>query len=123
MKLITSLGVSASDLCHRSSYGCKFTETRKLNYQSFLPGNRKQSVSLALSIFNETTIAASRCYYSNRPDRSAFLQFVYSWWLISNSKNWFHPNPLGNDVVVDGYRLKFFFSEFADWFEQRKNGL
>ena len=35
----------------------------KLTYQSLHPGNKKQSVILALSIFDETTIASSRCYF------------------------------------------------------------
>ena len=33
----------------------------KLSYQALHPGNNKQSVPLALSIFDETTIAATRC--------------------------------------------------------------
>ena len=60
-------------------------KARKLTYQFLHPGNKKQSVSLALSIFEETTIAASRCYCPNRPNMSYFLQLVHSWWLISNS--------------------------------------
>ena len=59
-------------------------KARKLTYQSLHPGNNKQSVSLALSIFDETTIAACRCYIPNRPDMSNFLQLMHTWWLTSN---------------------------------------
>ena len=38
-------------------------KARKLSYQSLHPGERKQNVRLTLSIFDEITIAASRCYY------------------------------------------------------------
>ena len=70
-------------------------KARKLTYQSLHPGNKKQSVILALSIFDETTIASSRCYFLI-DHMSNFLQLVHSWWLISNSKNRFHPNSLGS---------------------------
>lgn len=94
---------------------------RKLTYQSLHPGNKKQNVSLALSVFDETTIAASRSYFPNRPDMSSFLQLINSWWLISNSKVRFHPNALGNAIVKNDSRLKFL-SELADWFEEWTNG-
>ena len=94
---------------------------RNLSYQSLHPGNKKQNVSLALGIFDETTIAAARYYLPNRPDIAAFLQLINSWWLISNSKARLHPNPIGNAVIPADYRLKFL-SELADWFEQWDKG-
>ena len=35
----------------------------KITYQSLQPGNRKQNVFHALSIFDETTIASFKCYF------------------------------------------------------------
>ena len=44
----------------------------KLTYKSLHPGDNKQSVSLALSIFDATTLAAIESYYPNRYDASGF---------------------------------------------------
>ena len=48
----------------------------KLGYKSLHPGDNKQNVELALAIFHETTIAASRNYYPEREDISRFLDLI-----------------------------------------------
>ena len=48
----------------------------KLTYKSLHPGNNKQNVNLALSIFDESTIAAFRSYFSERSGCSGFLSVV-----------------------------------------------
>ena len=58
----------------------------KLSYQALHPGNKKQSVPLALAIMHETTIAAARSYFPTRSDLSGFLNLINIWWTISNSK-------------------------------------
>ena len=94
---------------------------RKLTYQSLHPGNNKQSVSLALAVFDDSTIAAARSYLPSRPDVSGFLLLINTWWMVSNSKSRYHQNPLGNAVIKDDYRLEFL-SDLAGWFEQWSNG-
>ena len=46
----------------------------KLTYKSLDPGDNKQNVSLALSIFDATTSAAIESYYPDRYDASEFLK-------------------------------------------------
>ena len=88
----------------------------KLSYQALHPGNNKQSVPLALSIFHETTIAAIRSYYPNRPDFSGFLNLINTWWTISNSKERFTTNPLGNAVILGDHKTDFL-RIFAFWIQ------
>ena len=57
----------------------------KLCYKSLLPGDNKQNVELALAIFHETTITASRNYYPESEDISGFLDLISKWWSIVNS--------------------------------------
>ena len=61
-------------------------KAQKLTYQSLHPGNKKQNVPLALSLFDESTIAACRDYFPDREDMSSFLNVIHTWWLITNSK-------------------------------------
>ena len=58
----------------------------KLNYQVLHPGNNKQESKLAAAIFDETTIAAVKCYFPERLDIAGFLTIVNTWWQICNSK-------------------------------------
>ena len=89
----------------------------KLTYCALHPGNKKQSVSLALSLFEETTIAASRDYFPEREDMASFLGVIQKWWLIANSKERYHPNPLGNAAVAEDGKT-IFFRTLADWIEE-----
>ena len=88
----------------------------KLTYEVLHPGNKKQSVPLALSIFDETTIAACRSYFPEREDMAYFLELINKWWLISNSKERFHPNPVGSAVKSEDGKTEFF-DTLADWIE------
>ena len=51
----------------------------KLTYKSFHPGDNKQSVSLALSIFDATTSAAIESDYPDGHDASGFLKLINFW--------------------------------------------
>ena len=88
----------------------------KLSYRALHPGNKKQNVPLALAIFDETTIAAIKDYFPDRNDMSSFLDIIHTWWMIANSKQRFHPNPIGN-AVTDGDGKIEFFRKLADWIE------
>ena len=49
----------------------------KLTYKSLHPSDNKQSVSLALSIFDVTASAAMESYYPDRYDASGFLKLKF----------------------------------------------
>ena len=51
-------------------------KARKLSYKALHPGNNKQDVGLALSIFDEGTIAAFQSYFPERDDCSGFLSLI-----------------------------------------------
>ena len=92
-------------------------KAHKLSYQVLHPGNKKQSVPLALAIFHETTTAAFESYFPEREDASKFLKMINTWWLICNSKEMSHPNPLGNAVRVGDGKTDFL-EALADWLEK-----
>ena len=71
---------------------------------------------MALSIFDDTTIAASRGYFPARQDVAGFLAFIRHWWLVVNSKTRFHPNATGNAIVRNDGKLDFLLS-FSIWLE------
>ena len=91
-------------------------KTHKLSYQVLHPGNEKQSVPLALAIFHETT-AAFESYFPEREDASKFLKMINTRWLICNSKEMSHPNPLGNATRVGDGKTDFL-EALADWLEK-----
>jgi hypothetical protein len=88
----------------------------KLSYQALHPGNSKQSVPLALAIRHETTIAAAKSYFPTRSDLSGFLSVINVWWTISNSKQRYTSNILGNAVILGDKKTEFY-RVFADWIE------
>ena len=51
----------------------------KLSYTALHPGNNKQDVGLALSIFDEGTIAAFHSYFPERDDCSGLLSLIQTW--------------------------------------------
>ena len=54
----------------------------KLTYETLHPGNKKQSVQLALNIFHETTTAAISSYFPDREDATEFIRLINTWWNI-----------------------------------------
>ena len=96
-------------------WSANLNKAPKLCYQVLHPGNNKQSVPLVLAIIHETTIAAAGSYFPTRSDLSEFLNLINIWWTISNSKQRYTPDVLGNAIIfgeeMDFYRI------FADWIE------
>ena len=90
----------------------------KLTYKSLHPGDIKQSVSLALSIFDATTSAAIESYYPVHYDASGFLKFINFWSTISNSKQRYNTNFRIGDAYVEGGKKPLFLRAFADWLER-----
>ena len=60
-------------------------KTSKLSYKAMHPGDNKQSVLLALAIFDRSTSAAIESYYPYRLDASSFLKLVNIWWTINKN--------------------------------------
>jgi hypothetical protein len=88
----------------------------KLTYTALHPGNNKQNVDLAISVFHESTIAGCKSYFPSRTDMSTFLELILNWWTIANSRQRFTPNLLSNGITFEDGKLDFYES-FADWIE------
>ena len=86
----------------------------KLTFKSLHPFNNKQNVSLALAIFCDTTIAASKSYCSDRKDMHGFLTLINTWWTIVNGKTRFAPNALANAITQNDGKTDFLLS-LANW--------
>ena len=67
-------------------------KAHKLTFQTLHPGNDKQSVPLALNVFDETTSASIKSYFPQDLSAAEFLQLINNWWLISNSKSKYSNN-------------------------------
>ena len=80
----------------------------KINYSVLHPGNNKQSVSLALAIFHESTISALRLYLPKEEVTPGFLNLIRIWWLSVNSKERFHPFRQGNALVSNALKQNSF---------------
>ena len=91
----------------------------KFSYQALHTGNDKQNVPLALALFDNTTIAAVKSYYPTRSDVSGFLNLIHTLWTMSNSKQRYSANPLGNAIVLLDSKCNIFFFYLLSGF---KNG-
>ena len=88
----------------------------KLTMSALHPYKNKQNVNLALAIFDESTIAAAKCYISERSDCSSFLTLIHTWWSIVNAKTQFCANAVAHAIVVNDGKIEFL-TAVADWLE------
>ena len=79
----------------------------KINYPVLHPGNRKQSVPLALAIFEETTACAFRLYLPEDKTTPSFLDLIHTWWLVVNSKEPYHPDIRENALIFGDCKPEF----------------
>ena len=86
---------------------CHVRKAPKISYQALHPGNNKQSVPLALSIFHPTTITAIRQYFPEDTTTSSFLNLTHNWWLVVNAKERFHPDVIGNALTASDGKSSF----------------
>ena len=88
-----------------------------LNYQALHPGNNKQSIHLALAIFNSKTSAAMReCLKDEDIVTPAFLELINMWLLFVDSKKRFHPHHFGNAISPNTLKDKRTFPlEINNW--------
>ena len=76
------------------------------------PGDNKQSVPLALAIFDRSRSAAIESYYPNRLDISSVLKLVNIWWTINNSKQEFNTNFQIGKAADKGDKKLCFYENF-----------
>ena len=89
----------------------------KLCLKVLHPGSCKQSVSTALAIFHPTTSAAIKFYFPEKTDAAEFLNLIFTWWTISNSKTRFSlTHRLGNAAVYGDHKPEFL-RAFAKWID------
>ena len=98
------------------SLSANLKNAHSLSWKALNPFNYKQSVSLALAIFSDTTIAAIKSYMPDREDAASFLTLVNVWWTTVNSKKRFCSNMLGNALVSGDGKIDFWFA-FANWLD------
>ena len=91
-----------------------------LTSKSLHPGDNKQSVPLALSIFDATISAAIESYCPDRYNVSRFLKLINLWWTMSDSKQRYNTNFRIGDAAVEGDNETLFLRAFADWLERWK---
>ena len=101
---------------HEQKLDANLRKADKLSYQGLHPGNNKQCVSLALAVFDDTTIAACKGLFPERKDMLMFLKLINVWWTCANSNSLYTSNPIANAMIPDDERLDFFI-ELSDWLE------
>ena len=79
-----------------SQLSANLKKAYNISYKALNLFNNKQNVSLALAVFSEITIAATKCYLLGREDVASFLKLINTWWTIANSKKRFCSNKLEN---------------------------
>lgn len=89
----------------------------KLSSQVLHPGNCKQSVPVALAIFDPSTIASILKYFPSAQDSADFLQLFNTWWTISNAKSQYNRNNRIGHAAITGDGKPKFLRKFADWLE------
>ena len=92
----------------------------KLTTTALHPGNCKQSVPVALAIFDPSTRAAILKYFPNAQDSADFIHLIYTWWTISNSKFRYNSNNKIGHAAVVGDGKPEFLRMLADWFQEWK---
>ena len=92
----------------------------KLSFRALHPMDNKQNVSLALAIFHDTTIVACKAYFPERGDVRNFLKLFNTWWTISNSRQQFVSNPMGNAITAYDGKIEFL-EKLANYIESWNN--
>ena len=81
----------------------------KITHKILRPGNCKQNVPVALSIFHESTSAAVTSYFPKKKNEAEVLKLFNTWWIISNSKVQFSNRILGQAAKKDDGNLNVVF--------------
>ena len=95
-------------------------KANKLTYKVLHPGDNKQSVPLALAIFDPTTSAAIESYFPESNAAAQFLRLINLWWTISNSKQQLNMNFYRGDAAKANDCKPTILRKLADWFSEWK---
>lgn len=90
----------------------------KLTTSVLHPGSCKQSVPVALAVFDQSTSVAIKFYFPQRSDAAELLKLFNAWWTISNSKQAHNShNRLGDGAILNDGKPEFL-RAFADWIDE-----
>ena len=90
----------------------------KFTYGAIDPDNNKQSMPLALAIFDKSTTAAMECYFPEKSDAACLLSAFQKVFVICNAKTQYNTsNMFGNAIFCSDSKPEFLLS-FATWIEQ-----
>ena len=88
----------------------------KLTYKTIFPSSlERQQVSLALNVFDESTIAAVREHSGQEDETAKFLEIISTWWTIMNTHNQFMH------IIKRNYLQKPFSDEWINKWRFKKN--
>ena len=90
----------------------------KLPYEAIHPGNNKQGMPLALTIFDESTTVAIECYFPEKSDAACFLSAFQKLFVICNAKTQYNTSDRLRNAVVCNDSKPEFLIPFATWIEQ-----
>lgn len=93
----------------------------KLTKEVLHPAKNKQSVPVALAIFDPSTRAAILRYFPKAQDSADFLELFYTWWMIINSKERFNSSHRLGNAAVSGDGKPTFLRKFAEWIKEWSN--
>ena len=80
----------------------------KFTYGEIHPGNNKQSMPLALAIFDESTTAAIECYFPEKSDAAWILPALQKLFVIYNAKTQCSTsNMFGNAIFCNDGKPEF----------------
>ena len=96
-------------------------DVQKLSKTVLYPGNCKQSVPVALAIFDSSTKAAILKYFPQGQVSADFINLFYSWWMVFNSKQSFRNGYRLQDEAVEHDGKPIIFRKFAEWLLEWKN--
>ena len=95
-------------------------KANKRTYKVLHPGDNKQSVPLALEIFDSTTSAAAKSYFPECDAAAKFLELINAWWTMSNSKQKLNVNFHAGDAATPNDCKPAFLRQLATWFSEWK---
>ena len=90
----------------------------RISYKTLHPGDNKQNVQYALNVFHETTSAAITSYFPTNKSAPAFLNLIYIWWTIMNSKQRFNSNCRLGNAAIAGDKKPQFLRHMANWINE-----
>ena len=95
-------------------------KAKELTYTALHPGDNRQSVPLALAIFDANTSTALKSYFPEHENAAKFFELINLWWTMSNSKQELNMNFHIGDAAKLNDCKPVFLRKLADWFADWK---